>query len=374
LASTIADSRWIEPLRHGHGFELQPEERTKPVVIGDVVYAAGLEGHVVAMHRTDGYMLWSYEMPAGVDGSLAYGRSKLFVGDTQGNLIALNARDGSVAWKFKIGAEWLAPVAVIRDRVIAMTSSEEVYALSDSQGKEIWHFSHRGDEKMTIRGTAGPATYGNEVYQGFSDGSEIALSVDKGDQIWQKKLRTRERFYDVDMTAYVDETSVIAASFDGRLMSLNRLNGDTRWMLPVGSYGGFVAEENRLYFAGLDNKFYAVERENGRILWSTPFAGGVAMTPTRVGDTLVFTSSSDPVYILDRKTGEILDRATLGTGSLAGATGADDWFYCLSNYGNLYSFQLRKTLEASPSRAPRTLPTPSLRPRLAESERNPVDS
>jgi outer membrane protein assembly factor BamB len=255
-----------------------------------------------------------------------------------------------------------------------MTSSEEVYALTDSQGKEVWHFSHRGDEKMTVRGTAGPAPYGNEVYQGFSDGSEVALSLAKGDVLWQKKLRSRDRFYDVDMTAYVDDVAVIAASFDGRLMSLNRMTGDTRWILAVGSYGGFVVEENRVYFAGLDNKFYAVDRENGHILWSTPFDGGVALTPARVGDALVFSTSSDPVYIVDRKTGEILARTVLGTGSLAGAAAVDDWFYCLSNYGNLYSFQLRKTLEATPSRAPRTVPTTSLRPRLVGPQFNPVDS
>lgn len=365
-AAVAPASRWVIPMRLRHDFELQPQERTRPVVVGDVIYAANLEGNVYAIHRTDGYILWKYKMPAGVDGSLAYGRSKVIIGDTKGNLIALNARDGSFSWIFKIQTQWLAPVAFGRDKVIAMTSSDELYALSDTQGKELWHFSHRGDEKMTVHGTAAPAVFASEVYQGFSDGTEVALSLNKGDVLWTKRLRSRDRFYDVDMSAYVDESTVIAASFDGHVYAMNRLNGDTRWLLPVGSYGGFLVEEGRVYFAGLDNKLYAVDRENGHVIWSTPYHQGVGSTPARVGDSIVFATSSDPMYVVDMKTGELAGETSLGTGTLAAPVASPDgWFYTMSNYGTLYSFELQKTL-AGAFPKDRVLAVPSLRPILVE--------
>ena len=44
----------------------------------------------------------------------------------------------------------------------------------------------------------------------------------------------------------------------------------------------------------------------------------------------------------DFQTGEILWRGRLGAGTLAAAatSGADLWFYCMSNYGNLFSFEV----------------------------------
>ena len=162
-------SRWIDPSRLGERWEQRPVERTRPLVVGDILYFANLSGDVIAVHRLEGYPLWKKRLPAGVEGALTYARSKIFVGDTKGNLFALNARDGSEIWKFKIQSEWLSPPFVLRDKVFVASSADELFALSESTGKEIWHFSHRGDEKMTVRGTGSPAVYGNEVFQGFSE-------------------------------------------------------------------------------------------------------------------------------------------------------------------------------------------------------------
>jgi outer membrane protein assembly factor BamB len=318
------------------------QERTRPLVLGDILYMANLSGEVVAYHRTEGYPLWKVKVEGGVEGGLSYGRSKLIVGDLKGNLYGLNARDGSEAWRFKIAGEWLSPALVHRDKIYVGTSAEEIYALSESQGKEVWHFSHRGDEKMTVRGTSGPTVSGNDIFIGFSDGSVVSLSADKGKVNWTKRLRTRERFYDVDMIVHADDQSVIAGTYDGKIHCLDKLTGNTLWVYPAGSYGGFLVEENRLYFAGMDGNFYALDRTNSTQIWKTPFKG-VGLTPARVGDFLVFSTSSDPVYVVDPKDGKIVWTGDLGTGTLAAAAGgADNWFYVISNYGNLFSFEILK--------------------------------
>jgi outer membrane protein assembly factor BamB len=349
VEATEVFSTWVMPLRATARFDLSPYERTKPILLGDILYTADLQGRVLAVHRTLGYILWEAKMPAGVSGAFAYGRSKLIVGDKQGNLIALNARDGSEAWRFKSSSEWMSAPAVSLNHVFAVNSAGDLYALNESNGKEIWHYNRRGDEKMTVLGSGGPAVYGNtEVFQGFSDGTLVALSAEKGKIIWEKKLKSRERFYDIEMTPYVDEKRVVAATYDGRVYGVNRVTGESNWVFPVGSYSGFVVENEKIYFGGVNRQFYALDLVSGQPIWTTAFDGGISATPVILRDTLIFPTSGDPTYLVDPKKGKILGRVTLGAGSLASvvASPEDGWFYAQSNYGNLYAFELR-LVEAS---------------------------
>ena len=350
-------SQWLQTPPGKRDFEIT-QERSRPVLMGDIIYASNLSGEVYAIHRLGGYRLWERKFETGIEGALTYGRSKVIVGDLYGNLIALNARDGSDSWRFKISAEWLSPPAISKDRVYAATSNDELYALSETQGKELWHYSHRGDEKMTVRGSGGPVVYGNEIFQGFSNGDLVALSATDGKVLWAKKLRSKERFYDVDMSPFVDEKSVIVGTFDGKVYDLDRTTGNVNWIFPVGSYGGFLVEENRLYFSGLDGNFYCLDRLHGQLIWKTSFKHGVGLTPAKAGDYLVISTSGDPVYVLNPRDGQILWTGSLGTGTLTSAVGTTDgWFYVLSNYGNLYSFELLKNVKQL--KAPETVLTPS---------------
>jgi outer membrane protein assembly factor BamB len=350
-------NQWVHPAEKHRDYE-STQERTRPVIMGDILYVASLSGEVYAAHRLEGYKLWKRKMAAGIEGSLTYGRSKVIVGDLAGNLSALNSRDGSDYWSFKINGEWLAPATLSRDKVFVATSNDELYALSETQGKEIWHYSHRGDEKMTIRGMGSPVVMGDEVFQGFSNGDLVALSAGQGKVLWVKHLKTKDRFYDVDMTPYVDEKSVIVGTFDGKVYSLDRATGGIQWVYPVGSYGGFWLENDRVYFSGLDNQFYCLNREHGTLIWKTPFESGVGVTPAKVGDYLVIPTSSDPVYVLRPSDGKIIWTGNLGTGTLSPVLAApESWFYVISNFGNLFSFQLTKTNPVD--LGPEKLATPS---------------
>jgi len=334
-----------------------PQQRTQPLVVGDFIFTADISGIVAAYHRLHGYLLWQTKLEGGVDGALAYGRSKIFVGDLKGNFYALNSRDGSESWRFKVQTEWLAPPFVYRDKVIAATSHDEVYALSETRGTEIWHYAHRGDEKMTVRGTAGPTVYSDQVFMGFSDGNLVSLSLKDGKQIWIKRLKTRERFYDVDTTPIVDEQGVIAAAFDGKAYSLDRFTGNIQWAFPAGAYSSPLLEGNRVYLSGLDGHIYALDRQTSAMVWKSERFDGVGLSPVRAGDYLVVTTSADPVLVLDPKTGKILTREDLGAGTLASAVGAlDGWVYCLSNFNNLTAFRVA---EFKQKRGPETVSSPA---------------
>ncbi len=342
-------STWVMPLRSEAHFGLNPFERTAPILLTKILYTADQTGRVLAIDRKKGYILWETKLEHGISGALAYGRSKLFVGDLHGNLIALNARDGSESWRFKSSSPWLSAPVVSKthNQVFVSNASGDLYALSDNHGEVLWRYARHPVDKMTVWGSGGPALFGDtEVYQGFSDGTLVALQADSGKVIWEKKLRTRERFGDIDMTPYVDEQRVVASSFDGQVFCLDRLTGNTKWVFPVGSYSGFLVHDGQVFFGGLNQHFYALDLATGHTVWKTPFAGGVSATPILLRGSLVFPTSSDPVYLLNLKDGKIQTTVSLGAGAFATpvASEEDGWWYALSNYGNLYSFELRQTI------------------------------
>ena len=92
------EPQWIKPLRSEHRFGLPPYERTQPILMGEILIAGEAQGRVVAIQRQLGFELWSFKMPGSVSGSLAYGRSKLVVGDRSGNLHVYQSYDRALLW------------------------------------------------------------------------------------------------------------------------------------------------------------------------------------------------------------------------------------------------------------------------------------
>lgn len=340
-ASPLVVERYVIAPPSGYFFENRPHERTQPIVVGDVVYFASLSGKVTAMHKEQGYALWTRQMPGGVEGALLYGRAKLFVGDKLGNLYALHTRDGSIAWEHKGKSEWLAAPAISRDTLFVSASDGGVYAFDEAKGTLKWFYPRSGDEKMTIRGVSSPVVFASDVYVGFADGTVAALSAESGRERWVKRLAQKERFYDIDTTPYVDEDHVVVGSYDGSIHCLDRTRGDSKWVFRVGSYAGFYVDAGRIYFAGLNGNYYALSLSTGSVVWNTPFGKGVGSRPVRVGDYLVFNNSADPTHLVEISSGKIVWQNSLGAGTMAAAAAdPDGWFFCLSNYGNLYAYQI----------------------------------
>jgi outer membrane protein assembly factor BamB len=365
---------WTIPLRGDVPVNV-PRERTRPVVLGDIVFIASLAGQAIALHRLDAYRFWTANLPGGVEAAFNQGRSKLIAGTRNGNLLALNTRDGSTAWQTQKLSEWLSQPEIVRGKVIVSSSADEVFALHENTGAVLWQYNGRGDERMTIRGTSSPTVFNNDVFVGFATGKVVSLALEDGAVRWEKTVHSRRmqrRFYDIDMKPYVDEKSVIVGNYDGNTVSLNRDTGDTQWLFPVGSYGGYLVENDRVYFAGTNGSFYSLDRGTGQPVWSIKYEGGIGTAPVRVGEYLVFTVSGDPIYLLDAENGRVVDTYRLGAGSLAGASasGADS-FYCLSNYGNLFGFSIRKKHPLRTAMEP--VPTLSALNRFGESRSHSVN-
>jgi hypothetical protein len=71
------------------------------------------------------------------------------------------------------------------------------------------------------------------------------------------------------------------------------------------------------------------------------------------------------VYLLDPKNGKVVWKQALGAGTFAAATAHPDGrFYCMSNFGNLYAFEVKKNPNRKIQPAALRVPSAFFRPQM----------
>ena len=162
-----------------------------PLVVGDVVYAGSLDGHVAALDATTGGLLWDKEVgeefcsgPAAAGNECrvllsppAVAGESMYLGTDQGTIIALHARTGDLLWQFKTSGK-VPDVPVVGDGLVYVHSVHgHVYALEASSGELAWEYN-TGRWVVSV-GLVGPFLY---LRTGIIE-STLVLSASSGEPI-----------------------------------------------------------------------------------------------------------------------------------------------------------------------------------------------
>ncbi len=210
------------PLAPAWSVDLGGAASAPPVSDGDRVFVALSSAYLSARAGTDGHELWriakDITVPMAADGGLLF----LSAGDA---VEAVRAGDGGSAWIVP-RVKTVAPLVARAGWVIAVTDAE-IVAIRAKDGQVVW------------RQPAG--------------GVRLAPDIDS------------ERLY--------------AGADDGRTLALVH-TGSMHWTRRIGSIptGHIAVDEERVYFAALDNVVYALDRSSGNQRWTSaihrrPFAG-----------------------------------------------------------------------------------------------------
>ena len=164
--------QWAFQARSTEKFE------STPLVVDGVMYLTQAPNDVVALDAATGEVKWLYSYPVSRDARPCCGRvnrgvailgNTLYMATIDAHLVALDARDGKVLWDIEVAkatagyAMTHAPL-IVKDKVIVGTAGGEfgirgfIAAYNASTGKEMWKF-------YTI---PGPGEPGNESWGGDS--------------------------------------------------------------------------------------------------------------------------------------------------------------------------------------------------------------
>ncbi|MCJ7451940.1 MAG: outer membrane protein assembly factor BamB [Steroidobacteraceae bacterium] len=291
---------------------------------GDTVYAAGRDGKVRALDAANGKRRWQTDTDLELSAGPGVGSGLVVVGTSDGDVVALDAKDGKQRWRARIAGEILAPPLVEGDQVIVRSVEGRLRSLSASTGKEDWMVEDLVP-RLSLRGTATPVAVGGDIVVcGFDTGKVMAVTLAKGEVLWQAQLSTPrgrtelQRLSDVDSAVVVSGKDIYAVGFQGRVAMLALDSGQIWWSRDMSSYRGLAIDDDQVYVSTSDGDVVAMRRSDGVVVWQQKgLARRGLSTPSVDGDAVVVGDFEGYLHWLDRGTGRFVAREHPGDKRIA---------------------------------------------------------
>lgn len=189
-----------------------------------------------------------------------------------------------------------------------------------------------------------PVVNNGKVYVGSDQGKMLCLDFN-GNLLWE--FKTDEHPHGVHQTPIIAGNKVIFSAYDGGVYAINKENGILIWKNKASSYSGaspVYDSETGMVYIGLENStlkgtMAALDIKNGDVIWEFLTNNHVPSRPAIGKNILIFGSNDCFIYALDKwngnllwkfkAEGEVKGRLTIDE-NLCYATSFDGFLYCLS--------------------------------------------
>ena len=200
-------TRWEHPYEapalSGMDMEYGPGPLATPLVVGDLVFAAGTNGRLMALEKATGKPRWTQELWSGLGGTLqgrgyscsplAYGENVLVtVGGKGQGVVAFRQRDGQIAWKaadLEPSPSSLMVIQLDGQDQLLMFHANGIAGLDPRSGAVLWDHPHKTDWGLNI---ALPIWSPDDkllfVSSAYSGGSRVLQLARAGDRTQVKEL------------------------------------------------------------------------------------------------------------------------------------------------------------------------------------------
>jgi outer membrane protein assembly factor BamB len=206
LDAATGRTRWehvYEPAPHkGLNLEYGPGPHATPLIAGDLLFAVGTTGRLMALEKATGKERWSQELWDAMGGTvqdrgyscspLAYGENVLVtVGGKGQAVVAFRQRDGQVAWKaadLQPSPSSLMVINLDGQDQLLMFHANGIAGLDPRNGAVLWDHPHKTDWGLNI---ALPI-WGEDkllfVSSAYSGGSRVLQLARAGERTQVKEL------------------------------------------------------------------------------------------------------------------------------------------------------------------------------------------
>jgi outer membrane protein assembly factor BamB len=293
---------------------------------------------------------WTNTSTGGVQSPVLLEKKNLYFQGSDGFFYSLEADSGKVRWKTDLKTSFASKPSFWNGRVFVSTPHDSIYALDAGTGKVVWVYRRRSADSTNIRLCSSPLVRNTDVFVGLSDGYLISLNPEDGALKWEKKLHLAKKFTDIDASPLLAGDKLLVPTYDGELFALQPKSGDVIWKNELGGARKPTLDPTdptgTFYFPSSTGTVSSIDLNSGKVKWKFDLDAGVPTEVLVSGDRLIFGSSTQYIYVLNKGDGKLLYRFNLGDGSgvasdpyLDDRTGA---VYFLSHAGNLYQFFVRK--------------------------------
>lgn len=318
-----------------------------PIYESDALYVADEKGQLARLDAGTGTKIWQIDTDKRLAGGVGIGEGLVLLGTYKGEVLAFD-ESGSLLWQAQVSSEILSPPHVNSGIVVVRTGDGRLFGLNAADGSRIWVYQG-ATPPLTVRSYAGVSLFPGAVFAGFPGGKLIAINLQDGNVGWEatvalpRGVTELERMTDISSLPAIDQNSVCAVAYRGRVACFELASGNQIWSKDASSNAGLVMDNQRVYVSEEQGVLAAYDRSSGVTDWKQGKLGGRKITLPLIarGARLVIGDEKGYVMILNRNDGTLLARApTDGSPILSAPEYLPDGFVVQTQKGGIFAFSL----------------------------------
>jgi outer membrane protein assembly factor BamB len=358
----------------GRNFD-EAYERGRPTI--DAAHRrvfVGTSDHgMYALRADDGTSIWRFETMGAVQCEPLYDPEEdvLYFGSNDGALYKVDAKDGDLHWRFMSSSEVQRQPVLHGGLLYFANANDTIVAVDPKTGEMKWNYHRAPIGGMSVAGYAGPAVWGDKVYQAFSDGFVMAFDAKEGASLWVPVDLSAEaeqslgyqvpKYFDVDTTPLVDRISagpvVYVATYAGGAFALDASTGAQVWsndqVLGVTELsmwtqpahpsrgGGPTIPARKVLLASTGTSgLWALNPEDGTEMWRRALPAGGVSAPAQIAGALMITTTRHGVFLLSPLNGKVIDGIDLGMSFTQAPAAYGNRAFVLSDGGSWLSLHV----------------------------------
>ena len=338
-------TEWSRSIGEGQG---ETFNMLVPAIDGEVIYAAYVEGLVMALDRMSGKVIWRKKLDIPVSGAVGAGYGQVLLGTLKGEVIALDASSGEEQWRSRVTSEVLAAPASNGDVVVVQTQDDRLIAFDADTGSQRWIFENT-PAVLTLRGTGSPLVTNRLVVAGLSSGKVIAVDAQRGLPVWEQRVAIPqgrselERVVDIDGGLLQSGGTVYAVSYQGRVAALDLESGRILWQREASSSVNVAQGFGNVYVSLANGTVEGIDERSASALWSNDALARRQLSAPEVFSSYVAVGDLEGyLHLLSQVDGRFVGRERIDSAGLrARPLVVGDWLYAFGNGGKLVALTIK---------------------------------
>lgn len=291
-----------------------------PSMLEGKLFVATRSGLIIAFDQNSGERRFEYRHRKGFSSGVSSFEGQLYAGSSDGFLLAWD-QHGSLRWSTYLGAEAVSVPAAGAGIVVVRTSDNRIQALDIDKGQARWSIA-RQSPPLVLRSTNTAVIQGQTVFVGLPGGRMMAVNAPTGQAIWEVAVSSPrgtteiERLSDVLGQPIVDGGEVLAASFQGKLSSFDRQNGQLRWARDFTAVGGLAADTTQVIAVDDRGQIQSFSR-SGAPQWKQDALRGRRLSAPALSQRLGLVADEEGMlHAVGRDQGHLLGRLSVASKQL----------------------------------------------------------
>lgn len=328
---------------------LDPEYDTGNLPIGlssafmysNLLFIGDLKGKMTAHNLEDGREVWIQNDQDELGAIAGLYKDSLIYGSYNGRVIARHYLTGELKATVDLGSPVESTPVIHKDRIIFHVRNHQIFCLDAMTLKILWSYRRSVPFTTTLQRVSDALPIDNKLIIGFADGDLVALSLEDGNLLWERKLATGAKFIDVDATPVLFNDKLFVGSVAGALSIVNPDSGMVERTLDLSVSRSPLVVDKEL-FIGTSSGDIAVMDSSGEITRQVKLTkSGISSLLEWKGQVVVATLSGEVFYV-NKKTLEIMEKFDLGSrlSSVLGVLSVQgDYLALFSSRNRLYVFR-----------------------------------